>query len=113
MISNYFNFDRKGKAIGYLGKIIHVFNKDESSIKDTPYFQKITSRKNVILLGDSLGDLKMVGQIPYNEIIKIGFLHSKKDSSFEEYKKNFDLLLFGDSSLEPVNKILFEILKTN
>jgi len=111
VISNFFDFDKNGKAKGYKGKIVHVFNKDESQIKETPYFSKIISRKNVILLGDSLGDLKMVGQIPYDEIIKVGFLYNKKDSQLEEYKKHFDIILFGDASLEFVNKLILEISK--
>ncbi len=110
IISNYFNFDKNGKAIGYKGKIVHVFNKDESQIKATPYFEKIASRKNVILLGDSLGDLKMVGQIPYDEIIKIGFLVENVDSQLDLYKKNFDVVLLGDGSLDFVNDLLEEIL---
>jgi 5'-nucleotidase len=111
VISNFFDFSKNGKAKGYKGKIVHVFNKDESQIKGTPFFSKIASRKNVILLGDSLGDLKMVGQIPYDEIIKIGFLYDKNDPYIEEYKKNFDVLLFGDSSLDFVNHLLAEIIK--
>ncbi|MFA6065203.1 MAG: hypothetical protein WCW44_02565 [archaeon] len=113
VISNYFEFDKKRNAIGYKGKIVHVFNKDESQIQGTPYYDKIASRKNVILLGDSLGDLKMVGQIPYSEIIKIGFLVENVDSQLEEFKKNFDVILLGDGSLDFVNELLQELLSKN
>jgi 5'-nucleotidase len=111
IISNYFDFDKSGKAIGYKGKIVHVFNKDESQVKSTPYFEKIVLRKNVILLGDSLGDLKMVGQIPYDEIIRIGFLVENVDSQLDDFKKNFDVILLGDGSLDFVNDLLKEILE--
>ena len=77
VISNYFDFDENGFAKGYKGKIVHVFNKDESQIKDTPYFEKVSQRKNVLLLGDSLGDLKMTGNIGFEQIIKVGFLNEK------------------------------------
>jgi len=111
VISNYFEFDKRGKAIGYKGKIVHVFNKDESQVKLTPYFEKISSRKNVILLGDSLGDLKMVGQITYDEIIRIGFLVENVESQFDDFKKNFDVILLEDGSLDFVNDLLKEILE--
>ncbi len=111
VISNYFEFDKKRNAIGYKGKIVHVFNKDESQIQGTPYYEKILKRKNVILMGDSLGDLKMVGQISYNEIIKIGFLVENVDLQLEDYKKNFDVILLGDGSLEFVNELLVELFK--
>jgi 5'-nucleotidase len=113
IISNYFDFDKEGKAIGYKGKIIHVFNKDESQIKGTPHFERILSRKNVILLGDSLGDLKMVGQIKFDEIIKIGFLEENVDGQLEEFKKNFDVILLGDSSLDFVNKLIQDVSSKN
>jgi len=110
VISNYFSFDSKGNATGYKGKIVHVFNKDESQIKGTPYFSKIASRRNVVLLGDSLGDLKMVGQIPYDKIIKVGFFAETSGVGLEEFKENFDVVLFGGASLEFVNDLLKELL---
>jgi len=111
VISNFFEFDKTGKATGYKGKIIHVLNKDESQIINTPHFEKITQRRNVILIGDSLGDLKMVAKIPYDEILKIGFLVNNVDAQLEEYKKNFDVVLLGDGSLDYVNELLKEIFK--
>lgn len=36
----------------------------------------ISGRHNVILLGDSLGDANMDGGIPYNTVLRIGFLNS-------------------------------------
>jgi 5'-nucleotidase len=109
VISNFFDFDSTGKAIGYKGKIVHVLNKDESQVKGTPYFEKIALCKNVILMGDSLGDLKMVGQIPYDEILKIGFLCENTDSQLDDFKEKFDVILFGDSSLDFVTSLLKEL----
>jgi 5'-nucleotidase len=109
VISNYFDFDKNGNAVGYKGKIVHTFNKDESQLKGTSYFDKIVSRKNVILIGDSLGDLKMTGQIPYDEIIRIAFVEKAMLSQIEEYKKHYDILLLNESSLDFVNKLLIEL----
>ena len=62
-------------------------------------------------MGDSLGDLKMVGQIPYNEIIRIGFLGENIDESLKDYKKNFDIILLGDGTLEFANTLVREIIR--
>jgi len=111
VISNYFDFDENGLAKGYKGSIVHVFNKDESQIKNTPYFEKILERMNVILLGDSVGDLKMTGQIPFNEIIRIGFLNENIEENMVEYKKHFDVIIINDGSLEFVNQLLKELFE--
>ena len=109
VISNYFDFDETGFAKGYKGKVVHVFNKDESQIKDTPYFEKIVKRKNVFLLGDSIGDLKMVNQINFSEIIKIGFLNENVKNNLDEFKQNFDVIILNDGSLDFVNELLKEL----
>lgn len=38
--------------------------------------QDLTERENVILLGDSLGDVSMSDGIPHGTILKIGFLNT-------------------------------------
>ncbi|MFA5931262.1 MAG: haloacid dehalogenase-like hydrolase [archaeon] len=108
-ISNFFKFDKKGNVTGYKGKIIHSLNKEESEIKNTPYFKKIKNRKNIILLGDSLDDLKMIEGIHYNEIIKIGFLNDKIEENLELYKKAYDVIILNDGTMEFATKLIKEI----
>lgn len=109
IISNFFKFDKKGNVTGYKGKIIHSLNKEESEIKNTPYFKKIKNRKNIILLGDSLDDLKMVEGIHYNEIIKIGFLNDKIEENLELYKKAYDVIILNDGTMEFATELIEEI----
>jgi len=59
IISNAFVWDEHGKAIAVREPIIHSFNKDETIIKNFSVYDEIQTRKNVVLLGDSLGDAQM------------------------------------------------------
>lgn len=106
VISNTFKWDRNGQAVDYKKPIIHVMNKDETMIRDFPAFEMIKDRKNVILLGDSLGDIGMVEGFNYDHLIKIGFLNENIEESLEDYKKNFDIVILNDSSMDYVNELL-------
>src|SRR3989344_312020 len=68
------------------------------------------NRKNVLLLGDSLGDIGMINGFDYANLIKIGFLNEKIDEHLEIYKKNFDVIITDDNSMNYVNKLLKEII---
>ena len=70
-------FVLQDKLIGFKGELIHVFNKNESAIHDSQYFTQIKDRENIILMGDSLGDLKMAHGANHKNIIRIGFLNDK------------------------------------
>ena len=59
--------------------LIHTFNKNERACFGTSYFEaQITSRNNIILVGDSLGDLTMAdGAKGVENLLKIGYLNDK------------------------------------
>lgn len=64
--------------IGWKGDLIHTFNKNESAIHKSDYFSRLRHRENVLLLGDSIGDLRMAeGATDAKHILKIGFLNHK------------------------------------
>jgi len=42
-----FNFDENGLAKGYKGKIVHVFNKDESQVKTHPTLKEFQKEKTM------------------------------------------------------------------
>ncbi|MBS3143544.1 hypothetical protein J4446_01550 [Candidatus Woesearchaeota archaeon] len=110
IITNFFEWNKKGNAIKVKEPIIHVMNKDETSVKNYPFFDEIKNRKNVLLLGDSLGDIGMINGFDYANLIKIGFLNEKIDEHLEIYKKNFDVIITDDNSMNYVNKLLKEII---
>ncbi len=111
IITNEFEWDSEGNAIKVKQPYIHVFNKDETATSSYPeIYNKIKDRKNIILLGDSFGDLGMATGFEYNEIIKIGFLNEDIEENLEKYKENFDIVITEDGNFEEINKLLREIL---
>jgi 5'-nucleotidase len=111
IISNSYEWDENGNAISIKQPIIHVMNKDETSIRDYPFFDVIKDRKNVLLLGDSLGDTDMVKGFEYDNLIKIGFLNENVEENLELYKRNYDVVILNDSSLKYVNDLLIELVE--
>ncbi|MEI6426124.1 MAG: hypothetical protein WCO66_02105 [Candidatus Absconditabacteria bacterium] len=109
-VTNQFNWDENGKALGTKGPIIHGMNKDETVLKNIPeIYEKVKDRKNVILLGDSISDLGMIEGFEYTNLLKIGLLNNDFDLLRDEYTKNFDIVLEGDGDFEEVNRIIKQI----
>jgi 5'-nucleotidase len=110
IIANFFKFDAKGRAVDYKKPLIHLFNKNEVEIKKTPYYREIEARNNVLLLGDSLGDLGMTEGLEHDNIIRIGFLNDKINQLLVDYAREFDLIILNDGPMDPVNKLLEKIV---
>ena len=106
IISNFLEFDSEGKMKGVKGKIIHPFNKNQASLSNLSIYGELKGRRNVILMGDSLGDLGMVKGFNYREIIKVGFFNYEIDETYEDYKDKFDILIMNDSDIGYVNQLL-------
>ena len=109
IVSNSFEFDEKGDAIAVKEPIIHGMNKDETILHNLPFFNEIKNRKNIILLGDSLGDPDMVTGFNYENIIKIGFLNEKIKESLEKYSELYDVLILNDGNMDFINSLLKQI----
>ncbi|KAL4217216.1 7-methylguanosine phosphate-specific 5'-nucleotidase [Mactra antiquata] len=107
VVSNDLDFDDNGKMIGFKGELIHVFNKNESAIHDSDYFTNLSHCTNVILMGDSLGDLQMAnGAENVKAKLTIGFLNTRVKDSLELYKSKFDIVICEDESLDICNAIV-------
>lgn len=111
IISNSHEWDENGNMIAARKPFIHSLNKDETSVRDFPAFETIKHRKNVLLLGDNLDDIGMIKGFDYDNLINIGFLNENVEENLEHYKKNYDVVILNDSSMDYVNKILKEMLK--
>ncbi|NP_001082544.1 cytosolic 5'-nucleotidase III-like protein A [Xenopus laevis] len=107
VVSNYMDFDDNGILTGFKGDLIHTYNKNSSVLKDTEYFKEISHRTNILLLGDTLGDLTMAdGVSTVENIIKIGFLNDKVEELTEQFLQSYDIVLLRDETLDVVNGIL-------
>lgn len=111
IVSNVYIWDNEGNALCVKEPIIHVMNKDETALEDYPFFNVVKDRKNVILLGDSLGDLGMIKGFNYDFLIKVGFLNDRIEENLESYKKNFDVVITNDGTMDFLNKMIEKILK--
>lgn len=106
IISNDFIRDEEGRAIGVKEPIIHSYNKNETIVHELPLYDKIVSRKNILLLGDSLGDVHMADGFAYENIIRIGFLNHDTPEHRQQYQEKFDLIILNDGPMDEINKLI-------
>ncbi|XP_036889216.1 7-methylguanosine phosphate-specific 5'-nucleotidase isoform X3 [Sturnira hondurensis] len=111
IVSNYMDFDEDGFLQGFKGQLIHTYNKNSSVCENSSYFQQLQGKTNILLLGDSMGDLTMADGVPGVEnILKIGFLNDKVEERRERYMDSYDIVLEKDETLDVVNGLLQHIL---
>ena len=107
------NYNEEGNAVSIREPIIHVFNKGEISLKGLPIMKELKDKKNVLLFGDSLGDLQMTEGFDYENIIRIGFLNYEDDEKLEDYKDKYDVVILNDGNMNFINSLLKEVLALN
>ncbi len=127
IISNFMNWSPDGKLIGFKGKKdytfitlydtgrpIHSLNKNEHSIPSgSNYYKDVSTRKNALLLGDSLTDLQMSEGLNHDTILKVGFLNTWKEQDQQKlkaYAESFDVVLINDDSMDFVINMVKQII---
>ncbi|KAJ8327649.1 hypothetical protein O5D80_003995 [Batrachochytrium dendrobatidis] len=105
IVSNKMRF-KDDVAIAFEDPLIHTFNKNEATVSGTDHHTKIGDRHNVILMGDSLGDLRMADKVHTHVKLTIGFLNHDQDLFLDQYAKAFDIVVLNDSSLEYVIQLI-------
>jgi 5'-nucleotidase len=100
--------------VAFAEPFIHVFNKRCSAFPDFAFFQcsDERQRRNVILLGDSMGDVDMVDGMVHDDdtIIKIGFLNDLVDERLEAYLNIYDVVLLGADTSFAVPQHLLSLI---
>ena len=110
VMSNFLSYDENGKVIGLEGKMIHVYNKN--ALQNSEYFHTLNGRGNVILLGDSIGDLQMANGVENAaSVLKIGFLNdmSTAEKRLPSFLDGFDIVLMDDQSMNVPLEILYNV----
>ena len=112
-VSNFLLFDEEGNVIGMSESdddMIHMYNKADMVKKKTKGGNN-GLRKNVILIGDSLGDLDMAAGVEDPDtVLTIGFLNKNIEKNLPVYQNKFDVVLVDDQTMEFPNLLLAEIL---
>ncbi len=116
VVSNFLHFDPDGRVHGIDGEMIHMFNKSESAIHDSEYFDKLKGRDSVLLLGDSLGDLQMSkGCSEDSALLTVGFLNvgpgmPVDENRLRQYQESFDVVLVDDQTMGVPASIVTAVL---
>lgn len=105
IVSNTIEF-KDGKMIGLKGNTIHSMNKDIVH-GDNEVLEIIKDRKNILLFGDLVEDIKMVPKEKENNTLKFGFLDHKIDENLKYYKQAYDVVIKDEGSFKNV----FDIIK--
>ena len=112
-VSNFLLFDEEGNVKGMSESdddMIHMYNKADMVKKKTKGGNN-GLRKNVILIGDSLGDLDMAAGVENPDtVLTIGFLNKNIEKNLPVYQNKFDVVLVDDQTMEFPNLLLAEIL---
>ena len=110
IISNEFEWNTQWKAIRYKKPVIHVFNKDETILSSFPDISnKISDRKNVILLWDSEGDPGMIEWFDADNLLKVWFLNKNKEKLEQRYRQLYDVVICDDGNFDFINTFLENI----
>lgn len=110
VIANFYDYDKNGFVKGYKSNIVHTFNKNEGQVKKYPYYEQIKKRRNVMVLGDSIGDLGMTEGLEHDTVLRIGFLNENVENLLPKFAENFDVVIVNDGVMGYVNSLLKKML---
>ena len=109
-VINRFSRDKEGIAKGIEGEIIHALNKDEWVFSKLPELKsQLEKRKNVILIGDGLGDAEMAQGSNHETLLKIWILTLETPELLKAYEEAFDLVLIGDDDFDEIKALIDEL----
>uniref|UniRef100_D3TP59 5'-nucleotidase n=1 Tax=Glossina morsitans morsitans TaxID=37546 RepID=D3TP59_GLOMM len=99
VISNFLRY-RNCLLDGFQEPMIHTFNKNETVLEGSDYYDLVHERDHIIVMGDSIGDADMARGVPASSnLIKIGFLFDHVEQNLERYMDVFDIVLIDDQTM--------------
>lgn len=90
IVSNFIKFEN-GIAVGVSDNVIHSLNKNEVSLPKE-LKDMVKDRPNIILLGDSISDIRMAKTEARESALKIGFLEEKVEENKPYFEEQFDVV---------------------
>ncbi|GMS87915.1 hypothetical protein PENTCL1PPCAC_10090, partial [Pristionchus entomophagus] len=102
IVSNRMAYDEQDRICGFSDPLIHCFNKSGAMIEQSsPILPLLAARPNVLLLGDALGDARMVEGLSKEEegTLRVGFLNKKPDM-LSHFTSAFDIVIVDDQTME-------------
>ena len=106
LVSNFFEFEN-GKTKIDLSRIMATSNKEYDRIP-VDIRNKIEKRKNCILFGDLVEDLRMINEDKIENVLKVGFLDENIETNLEAFNNSFDIVITNDGDFNDIIKILKE-----
>ncbi|CAH8826968.1 unnamed protein product [Trichobilharzia szidati] len=113
VVSNFMQFDNDGKLTGFTSPVIHIFNKTANIVVNNG----LPKRPNVLLLGDSTGDIHMADGATIDDptgqlgtVLRIGFLNEGIEENLERFQSVYDIVLVNDDTFNIPLKIIQSIL---
>ena len=111
--SNLLRFDEAGICIWVDGShIIHATNKDDAQIS-MELQEQWKNRTNIILLWDSLDDIRMIQPHERERTIAIGFNTSNRRHQLSEFYSTFDITIESDTDDNGIIEVLLSKIRNN
>ena len=120
VVSNWMRFDGQGRVVGFEADLIHSLNKDYSHVqrqrergKAVVQGMQAPHRRNVILLGDSTGDVRMVqGLGDVGCLLKVGFVNGEPtEAKMDKYREVYDVLILDRGKELATMDFVLELLQ--
>lgn len=97
------------RITGWTEPLVHMFNKDCRHIVEQyphSFENDLRPRRNVVLLGDGLGDVTMADGLPTAAVMRVGFLNDNIDMLLERYIAAYDVVITHDGPADGVVRLL-------
>lgn len=102
IFSNEIIFDENGYSKETIQPIIHTANKTGQTLIKNNLLDAIPERRQCLLIGDGIDDVKMVRGIDFDFTYKVAF----SSENLKHFQESFDLVLPVDGSYEQIISLL-------
>lgn len=118
VIANDLIVDENHVVTDFKQPLMHSLNKSQTSVRlvretTHAWFEPYKNRKNVLLLGDNLGDANMSDGYegdPDVCVMKVGFLNANEHALLEQYRRAFDIVVLNDGPMVPVATFIKDVI---